>query len=276
MLEPYCVFSPDSAEDVAIALSAFNSTQTQFAIRGNGHMTVKGAASTNQGVLVVLTRMREMTMSPSSLVASLGPGLTWLEVYDWIEPFGRAVLGGRYAPVGVSGFLLGGGISFYSGQYGWGANSVKNFELVTASGQILEVNSTSYPDLFWALKGGSGNFGVVTRFDVTTYPGSNVYAGTIEYDSSAITAFIEALEAFVSPGGGIDDPTSAILPNMDIDPSSGTMTANAFVFNNGNNTSSFDNFTSLSTLSSTVQVKKYNDFIAESVSSGNRSFRYAS
>lgn len=236
-------------------------------------MPVKGAASTNQGVLVVLTKMREMSMSADQSIASLGPGLTWFEVYNWIEPFGKAVLGGRYAPVGVSGFLLGGGISFYSGQYGWAASSVSNYELVTADGNILDVNSSSYPDLYWALKGGSGNFGVVTRFDIKTHPGPDVYAGTVTYASSVTPAFMEALEAFVSPGGGIDDPYSAILPNVDIDPMAGVMTANAFIFNNGNNTSTFNNFTGLTTLSNTAKRRPFNDFVAESVPSGNRSFR---
>jgi len=274
VLEPYCVFAPNDATDVAAALSMFKSTQTQFAVRGNGHMTVKGAASTNQGVLVVLTKMRAMEMSPDHLIASLGPGLTWFEVYNWVEPFGRAILGGRYAPVGVSGYLLGGGISFYSGQYGWAVNSVRNFQLVTADSKILDVNETSYSDLFWALKGGSGNFGVVTRFDIATHPGPDVYAGTLEVDSSTTTDFIEALEAFVSPGGGINDPASAILPNIVIDPKRGEMTANAFIFNNANNASFFTNFTKLPALSNTAKMRKYNDFVAETVWSGNRSFRY--
>ena len=236
-------------------------------------MTVKGAASTNQGVLVILTRMRAMTMSSDHKVAGLGPGLNWFEVYDWIEPFGRAILGGRYAPAGVSGYLLGLGISFYSGQYGWAANSVNNYELVTADSQVLNVNNDSHADLFWALKGGSGNFGVVIRFDVITHPGPDVYAGTVSYDSNAVKGFLESLEAFVTPGGGIDDAASAILPNVFIDPGSGTVTASAFVFNNENDTSSFDNFTTFKTLTNTAKRRKYKDFIAESVLSGDRNFR---
>ena len=237
-------------------------------------MTVKGAASTNEGVLVVLTRMKGMTISPDHSMASLGPGLSWLEVYNWIEPFGRVVLGGRYAPVGISGYLLGGGISFFGGQYGWAANNVINYEIVTSDSQVLDANATSHQDLFWALKGGSGNYGIVTRFDLITHPGNDVYAGTVEYGPSEVDHFLEALSDFVSPGGGIDDPTCAILPNVDIDPLSGNMSANAFIFHNGQENSCFENFTALTTLSSTVKVKKYNDFIAESIASGNRSFRY--
>ena len=273
-MEPYCVFSPQNANDVAAALGMLKSTQTQFAVRGNGYMTVKGAASTNQVVLIALTNLRETTMNPEQTIASVGPGLSWFDVYNWIEPYGKAFLGGRYAPVGVSGFLLGGGISYYSGQYGWAANNVLGYELVTADSKILNVGQTSYPDLFWALKGGSVNFGVVTRFDLATYPGLDDYAGTVTYDAFATASFVEALEAFVSPGGGIDDPYSAILPNVDIDPQSGEMTANAFIFNNANDASSFKNFTTLTTLTNTASRSPYNNFITESVSSGNRSFRY--
>ena len=258
---------------MATALALFKSTQTQFSIRGNGHMPVKGAASTNQGVLLVLTRMKGISLNADKSVVSIGPGLSWFEVYNWIESSGRAVLGGRYAPVGVSGFLLGGGISFHSGQYGWGANSVKNYELVTANGKILEVNQASYPDLFWALKGGSANFGVVTRFDVRTHPGGDVYAGAVRYDPSLTSEFSGALENFVSPGGGIDDPESAILPNIAIDPVSGAMAAEAYIFTDGNQTATFNNFTSLKTVTNTAKTRPFNDFVGESVSSGDRSSR---
>ena len=273
VLQPYCVFSLENAQEVAHALSIFRSTNTQFAVRSNGHMTVKGAASTNQGVLLALTRFRQMEICSDHSIASIGPGLTWFEVYNWIQQYDRAVLGGRYAPVGVSGHLLGGGISFYSGQYGWAANNIRNYEVVTADSQIINVNATSHKDLFWALKGGSSNFGIVTRFDLITRPGSKVYAGTVEYSPSGVSQLIEALGSFVSLGGGIDDPSTAILPNVVISPGTGVMTANAFIFNNGNQTSSLQSFTDIKTVSNSAKIRNY-DFVAETVWSGNRSFRY--
>lgn len=108
---------------------------------------------------------------------------------------------------------------------------MENFELVTADSKILKVNDTSHQDLFWALKGGSGDFGIVTRFDVATYPATDVYAGTLDYGAPAVPDFIDALKAIVDPGGGIDDPSSAIFPpNVDIDVSTGTVIATGVHF----------------------------------------------
>lgn len=237
-------------------------------------MTVKGAASTNNGVLIALTQMRGISLSGSHQILSIGPGLTWLDVYNWIAPYGRAVVGARYAPVGVSGYLLGGGISFYSGQYGWGANNIRNFQVVTADSQIINANATSNPDLFWALKGGSSNYGIVTRFDLQTQPGPQVYAGVLSYDESATPQALGALESFVSTGGGIDDPASAILPNFFIDPPSGKLTASVIAFNNGNKTSSLRNFTAVPATASTIKLRGFSDFMAETVApTGNRDYR---
>ena len=124
------------------------------------------------------------------------------------------------------------------------------------------------------MKGGSGNFGVITRFDVTERVGPDVYAGTGSYDSTEVKGILEYLEAFVTPRGGIDDPALAILPNVFIDPGSGTVTVSAFALKNGNDTSSFDNFTTLKTLTNIAKRRNYDDFIAESVLSGDRSFRH--
>lgn len=263
-LEPFCIFAPENAQEVASAVSFMVTTRTQFAVRGHGHMMVKGAASTNQGVLIVFSRMKRLQLSPDRQMLSIEPGLNWLEVYDFTAPYNRAVVGGRYAPVGVSGLLLGGGISFYSGEYGWGANSVKNYQVVSADGQIIEANGTSHTDLFWALKGGSSNFGVVTRFDLETHPGHLVSAGTLTYDVSNTPQFLKGLGAYVSHGG-INDPTSAILPNIFIDPPSGDVTAAVFAFSNRNNTSSLREFTQMKTTTNTISLRPFKDFIEETV-----------
>ena len=264
VLEPFCVFAPKRAQDVASAVKIFRTTQTQFSVRGHGHMMVKGASSTNQGVLLVFSNMKALKLASDQQSVSIEPGLTWLEVYDQLAPYNRAVVGGRYAPVGVSGFLLGGGIGFYSGQYGWGANSVENFQLVTADGQVIDAKKSSNPDLYWALKGGSSNFGIVTRFDLQTHPGRLVSAGTLEYDASTVPQFLQALSSYVSYGG-ITDPKSAILPNVFIDPTTGDITAAVFAFSDGNNTSSLANLTQLKTTTNTVRLRQYKDFIEETI-----------
>lgn len=273
VLQPYCVFAPASAQQVAQGLSVFRSTKTQFAVRGAGHMTVKGAASINQGVLLVMTGLKTLEISSDHSIAQVGPGLTWLEVYDWISNYGRVVVGGRYAPVGVPGYLLGGGISFLSGERGWGANNIKNYQVVTADGRIIDVNANSNSDLFWALKGGSNNFGIITRFDLKTYPANPIFGGTISYGPSEVPQYIDALDLYCQSPDGIDNPKTATLPNIFIDPASGNMTVAATIFHDGTDQSSFQNFTAIPTVSNTAKVRNFTDFISESVSSVDRSFR---
>lgn len=237
-------------------------------------MTVKGAASINQGVLLVMTQLKTFEISLDHTIARVGPGLSWLEIYNRIGTYGRAVVGARYAPVGVPGFLLGGGISFYSGQYGWGASNVKNYQVVTADSQIIDVNANSHPRLFWALKGGSNNYGIITRFDLKTHAGPQVYAGTINYNSSTVPQFMDALDLYFRSPEGIDDPASAILPNIFIDPGTGNLSVSALIFHNGIDGAPFRNFTAIPMVSNTAKVRVFADFMAETVSAIDRSYRY--
>jgi FAD/FMN-containing dehydrogenase len=110
-----------------------------------------------------LQLLNELQVSEDKSVTRVGPGNRWLDVYEYLTPQGLSVIGGRDAEIGVGGLTLGGGISWYSGRHGWACDGVKNYEVVVASGEILEVNQETYPDLYWALRGGGNNFGVVTR-----------------------------------------------------------------------------------------------------------------
>ena len=236
-------------------------------------MPVPGAADTNEGVLVVMTRMRKISVSSDHTVATVGPGLTWGDVYAGLQPSGRMVLGGRYAPVGVSGLLLGGGISHYSSLHGWAADQVRSYELVAADSQILTITSTSHSDLFWALKGGSSNFGIVTSFDLNTFPRSQVWAGTLA--TQDIDGLLEALGSYVSPGGGIEDSNSALDIYLLITPAISSLAGDAVIFHNGTDPApqSLSNFTRINTTSASAHVRDYSDFQTETAAFGNRSLR---
>lgn len=136
-------------------------------------------ASTNRGVLsssnieggitINFAKLNEVTLSSDKSIASVGPGNTWYDVYIQLQPEDVQVIGGRVAAIGVGGLTLGGGVSFFSGEYGWACDNVYNYQVVTADGQIVDVNYDSeYSDLYWALRGGGNNFGLVTRFDLYT------------------------------------------------------------------------------------------------------------
>lgn len=248
-------------------------------------MPVKSAASTDQGVLIVMTKFDNKTLSTrrNETIASIGPGLTWWDVYDWICDHGLVVVGARYAPVGVPGLLLGGGISYFAGEYGWAANNVVGYELVIANGTILEVTSSTYPDLFWALKGGSNNYGIVTRFDLRTFPEPQIYAGILSIDTPYLPTFYDAVETWVASGGGIEDSKAAIVPNIFIYPGEQLIQGDCvvFAFGNysiigGNQTSPavLKNFTDIPTISSTAEVQSFKSFQSQTTSYGNRSYRY--
>lgn len=109
-------------------------------------------------------------------------------MYSFLETYKLGVAGGRLSPVGVPGLLLAGGVSFHGNQRGWAADNVIEYEVVSANGEILSVTANSYPDLFWALKGGSSNFAIVTRFKLRTFPSDKVLAGI--YTVSDIDRFL--------------------------------------------------------------------------------------
>ena len=116
---------------------------------------------------------------------------SWADVYSYLEPYGLAAAGGRLGPVGVPGLLLAGGINFFGNQVGFGCDTVVNYEVVLANGTIVEANRTSHSDLFWALKGGSSNFGLVTRFDMETIQSTKVWAGTYTVAGEYVDRFLD-------------------------------------------------------------------------------------
>ena len=139
---------------------------------------------------MVLSNLTTMSLSSDERVLSLGPSHRWGDVYKWLSTYDLAVPGGRLSPVGVPGLLLAGGVNFYGNQVGWSADNVIQYEVVLASGSIVYANKSSYSDLFWALKGGSSNFGIVTRFDIKTVPSTKVFAGIYSVGNDDIPAFV--------------------------------------------------------------------------------------
>ncbi|CZR68267.1 related to 6-HYDROXY-D-NICOTINE OXIDASE [Phialocephala subalpina] len=211
-LSPACVFAPEGASDVSAAVKFLSKLRATFAVRGGGHMPIPGYANIDGGVLIGLTNLRQIQLSEDKSYVSIGPGLRWEEVYDYLEPYGLIALGGRVGSVGVPGLLLGGGISFYSNQYGFASDNVIAYEVVLASGQIVTANSTQYSDLFWALKGGGNSFGIVTRFDLLTYSSPTICAGITEIPSTEKGAFLSAVANFGQYGDA--DSKAAVIPSI--------------------------------------------------------------
>lgn len=178
----------------------------RFAIRSGGHTPFAGAANIDNGVTVDLSRLNSVTLSSDGGVAHVGAGTRWIQVYQKLDPLNLTVVGGRVAGIGVGGFLTGGGLSYLGPSHGWGCDNVVGFEIVLASGQITYVDATS--DLFLRLKGGSNNFGVVTRFDLKVYSQALFWGGYIAYPITEAPRQLLAFSTFMSPENF--DPNAAI------------------------------------------------------------------
>ncbi|KAF5672284.1 hypothetical protein FHETE_3782 [Fusarium heterosporum] len=209
ILSPACVFRPSSAQHVSKAAQLMGVSLTSFAVRGGGHMAITGANNIDGGPLFVMSNLTVLELAKDKKSVWVGPGLDWGQVYGFLAKHKLAVAGGRLSAVGVPGLLLGGGINFHGNQRGWAADNVLEYELVLSSGSIVSVTAKSYPDLFWALKGGSNNFGIVTKFRLATFPSDQVYAGV--YSVADIPGFLKAVANFSASN---TDPLAHIVPQV--------------------------------------------------------------
>ncbi|KAI4141696.1 MAG: hypothetical protein L6R39_005230, partial [Caloplaca ligustica] len=210
-ITPYCVVTPRTSQDVSTAihiLGAPNST-TKFAIRGGGHTVWAGSANIENGITIDMRAINAVTVSRDQTVTSVGAGALWKDVYLKLDSMGLATSGGRAAQVGVGGLTLGGGLSFFSARFGFVCDNVVNFEIVLASGEIVNANANINKDLWVALRGGSNNFGVVTRFDLRTFRQGPFYGGQVFYNISTVPQQLQAFSNF-DRGEGYDENSSLI------------------------------------------------------------------
>ncbi|KAJ4357068.1 hypothetical protein N0V95_002806 [Ascochyta clinopodiicola] len=176
-MRPSCIVQPRTKEEVSHVLKVLAKAGGPIALRSGGHTQWAGSNDVHKGVTIDLGRMTNVTYDVHTKIASIQPGSQWSKVYQKLLGHQVCVTGGREGQVGVGGFLTGGGNSYYAGLHGLGCDNIANFEVVLADGDIVHANANSHSDLWTALKGGSGNFGVVTRFDMYTFPAHNLWAG---------------------------------------------------------------------------------------------------
>jgi len=227
---PYCVFEPPTAKALADGLKVIVKSKTKFSVRSQGHMPVPLSNGINDGVFISMSQFNTNKLVDNNKIVQVGPGQTWANVYDFVSAYGLGVAGGRFSPVGVGGLLLGGGINYFGSQVGWSFGTVVNYEVVLANSTIVYANKTSNPDLFWALKGGGNNFGIVTRFDMQTVPARNIYGGTTFYATADCNNLLDAVTAYTLPGGGSYDKRTAILPNINLDPATNSALCSLVAF----------------------------------------------
>ena len=173
-----------SAADVAAAVRFARAAGTEISIRGGGH-NVGGLAVADGAVMIDLAEMKQASVDPDARLVAAQGGLTWAELNDAAAEHGLAVTGGAISTTGIAGLTLGGGFGWLMAKYGLAADNVVAVELVTAEGEVLDVTEGSHPDLFWALRGGGGNFGVATSLTYRLYPLTTVTGGLIAHPVEA-------------------------------------------------------------------------------------------
>jgi FAD/FMN-containing dehydrogenase len=161
--------------DVRAAVLAAREHGLPVAVRATGHGTV---APADAGWLVSTERMAGVRIDPDRRTATVGPGTRWADVIAAAAPYGLAPLSGSSVTVGVTGYTFGGGLGLLSRQYGFAADSLLRADLVIADGRLVTASADREPELFWALRGGGGNFGVATALEFRLYPVDEVYGGT--------------------------------------------------------------------------------------------------
>lgn len=174
---PAAVVSPSGEADIVDTVVAARDHDLLLSIRGGGH-NVAGLAVCEGGLMLDLSHLREVRVDPHSRRVRVGPGATWGDVDRETQRHGMVVPGGIVSATGVAGLTLGGGFGWTCRQLGLTCDSLSAANVVTAAGETVRVSSDTEPDLFWALRGGGGNFGVVSSFEFEAHPvGPEVYAG---------------------------------------------------------------------------------------------------
>jgi hypothetical protein len=166
---PTLVLQPTSAHDVAAAVSFARDHGLLVSIKGGGH-NIAGTSIAEGGLTLDMSRMREVAVDPDAKLARVGPGCLLGEVDQATQQHGLATVLGFVSETGVAGLTLGGGFGYLTRRFGWTVDNLAEVQVVTADGQLRTANRDQHPELFWALRGGGGNFGVVTRFTFRLHP----------------------------------------------------------------------------------------------------------
>jgi FAD/FMN-containing dehydrogenase len=184
--------------DVSAAVRFARDHDLEIAVRGGGH-NVAGTAVCDDGIVVDLSAMRSVSVDAADRTALVQGGALWRDVDHETQAHGLATTGGIVGHTGVAGLTLGGGMGFLMRRYGLTVDNLLSAEVVTAEGSIVRASADEHPDLFWALRGGGGNFGVVGSFRFALHPvGPTVLAGPVFWEADDTTEVLRSYRDFAA------------------------------------------------------------------------------
>jgi hypothetical protein len=194
---PHAIVQCASANDVRAVVAHAAATGRDVAVRGGGH-SVPGFGTADDAIVVDLSSLTSIEVDPKTQIARVGGGATWAMMNDATMAHGLATTGGIVASTGVAGLTLGGGIGYLTRAHGLSCDNLLSAEVVLADGNIVTASEDEQPDLFWALRGGGGNFGVVTEFTFRLHPvPENIYGGLIFFEREAAGDLFRYFDRFI-------------------------------------------------------------------------------
>jgi FAD/FMN-containing dehydrogenase len=205
--------------DVVDAVGLARTLGLEVAVRGGGH-NVAGRAAVDGGLMIDLATMKGIVVDPRARTARAQGGVTWGEMNRETQLHGLAVTGGVVSTTGIAGLTLGGGLGWLMGKYGLALDNLRSVELVTAEGKVLRASKDEEPDLFWALRGGGGNFGVAATLEYQLHPvGPMITGGLVAHPFERAREVLRFYRDFTSKipdemavfGGFIHSPEGAKL-----------------------------------------------------------------
>ncbi len=178
---PSAIVRVANAGDVMATVLYARENGLDLAIRGGGH-SAPGFGTVDDGVVIDFSRMRTVRVDPRGMTARADPGVTWGDLNSATYAFGLATPGGMISSTGIAGLTLGGGVGYLSRGFGLACDNLISADVVTADGRFLVASEEENADLFWAIRGGGGNFGVCTSFEYRLHPVKDVYWGPMFYE----------------------------------------------------------------------------------------------
>ena len=194
---PALIARCNGVADVVAAVDFARERGLEVSVRGGGH-NVAGTAVTDGGVMIDLSGMRGIHVDPVSRTARAQGGVTWAELDRATQLHGLAVTGGAVSTTGIAGLTLGGGVGWLMGKHGLTTDNLRSAEVVTADGRVLTASADEHEDLFWALRGGGGNFGVVASFQYQLHPIGQVVAGIVAHPFESAPEVLRFVREFTA------------------------------------------------------------------------------
>ncbi|HCU94128.1 MAG TPA: oxidoreductase [Actinobacteria bacterium] len=194
---PAAIVRCTSARDVQAVVAHARDSGRDLAVRGGGH-SVPGFGTADDAIVADLSPMTRIQVDPQRRTAQAGGGATWGMMNEATAAYGLATTGGIISTTGVGGLTLGGGIGYLARAHGLSCDNLLSAEVVLADGQPVTASETEHPDLFWALRGGGGNFGVVTQFEFRVHPVGEIYGGPMLFELADAGSILRHFREFIA------------------------------------------------------------------------------